>query len=207
MEFNVMLEKATSFHGHTCVGLVLGTRIAMAGLRKLGIKDPFKTRKLIVYVEIDRCLADAIQATTGCTIGKRTMKYMDYGKFAATFVDTLRNRAVRLSVKEKARKLAMKYGEEHGLIERGKKVSRKQEMKIMAEAYSKIRDVNLLDIRDVSVGISKWDLPGLPERKVMCAMCGERIFDGREKIKDGRILCRPCAEGAYYRILGETQQE
>jgi len=207
MKFNVMLEKAINFHGHACAGLVLGTRIAMAGLRKLGVNDPFKARNLIVYVEIDRCLADATQATTGCTIGKRTMKYVDYGKFAATFVDILRNRAVRISVKEKARKLAMKYGEKHGLIEKGQVVSQKQEMKIMAEAYSKLRDVNLLDIRDVSVSIPKWDLPGLPERKVMCASCGERIFDGREKIKDGRVLCRPCVEGAYYRVLGETQQE
>jgi len=207
MEFNVMLEKAISFHGHACVGLVLGTRIAMAGLRKLGINDPFKTRDLIVYVEIDRCLADAIQATTGCTIGKRRMKYVDYGKFAATFMDTSRNRGVRISVRAKARELAMKYGEEHGLIERGKVLSRKQEMKIMAEAYSKIRGVDLLDIRDVGVSIPKWDLPGLPERKVMCAVCGERIFDGREKIKNGRILCRPCTIGAYYKVLGETQQE
>jgi len=204
MEFNVMLEKAIIFHGHACAGLVLGTRIAIAGLQRLGVNDPSETRDLIVYVEIDRCLADAIQAITGCTIGKRRLKHVDYGKFAATFVDTLRNRAVRISVKEKARELAMKYGEEHGLIKRGKIISRKQEMAIMAEAYSKIPDFDLLSIKDVSISILKWDLPGLPERKVMCAVCGEMIFDGREKIKDGRILCRPCAEGAYYRILGET---
>jgi len=207
MEFKAMLEKAIAFHGHTCVGLVLGTRIAIAGLQKLCVNDPSETRDLIVYVEIDRCLADAIQAIIGCTIGKRRLKHLDYGKFAATFVDTSKKRAVRISVKEKARELAMKYGEEHGLIERGKIVSRKQEMKIMAEAYSKIPDFDLLNIRDVSVSIPKWDLPGLPERKVMCAICGERVFDGREKIVNGRILCRPCAEGAYYRILGETQQE
>lgn len=206
MEFNVMLEKAISFHGHACVGLVLGTRIAMAGLRRLGINDPSKTRDLIIYVEIDRCLADAIQATTGCTIGKRRLKHVDYGKFAATFVDASKNRAVRISVNEKASKLAMKYGEEHGLSERGKIVSRKQEMKIMAEAYSKMPDADLLNIRDVTVRVPKWDLPGLPKRKVLCDICGETIFDGREKVKKGPILCRPCAEGAYYKYHDRTQQ-
>lgn len=199
-----MFEKAISFHGHECVGLVLGTRIAMAGLHALGISDPFKTRDLIVYVEVDRCLADAIQATTGCTIGKRRLKHVDYGKFAATFVDVLRNRAVRISLKEKARELAMKYGEKHGLIEKGKPASKKQERRIMAEAYSKMPDVDLLVVRSVGMRIPKLDLPGRPERKVMCSVCGERIFDGREKRENGRIVCRPCAEGAYYRILDET---
>jgi len=207
MDFSVMLEKAIIFHGHTCVGLVLGTRMAIAGLQKLGFNDPSETRDLIVYTEIDRCLADAIQAITGCTIGKRKLKHVDYGKFAATFVDISKNRAVRISVKEKARELAMKYGEEQGLIKRGKIVSRKREMAVMAEAYSKMPDADLLAIRGVSVSISKWDLPGLPERKVMCAMCGEMIFDGREKMEKGRTLCRPCVEGAYYRNLEKTQQE
>lgn len=203
MEFNVMLEKAITFHGHICVGLVLGTRIAMAGLQRLGVNDTSEKRDLIVYVEIDRCLADAIQAITGCTIGKRRLKHVDYGKFAATFVDASKNRAVRISVMEKARELAMKYGEEHGLIERGETVSRKQEMNVMSEAYSKMPEADLLDIRGVRVSMSKWDLPGLPKRKVMCAVCSERVFDGREKMKNGRILCRACMEGAYYMNLEE----
>ena len=207
MEFDVMLEKAISFHGHTCAGLVLGTRIAIAGSQRLGIDDPSKTRDLIVYVEIDRCLADAIQAITLCSLGKRRLKHIDYGKFAATFVDTSKNRAVRISVKEKAREWAMKYGEEQGLINKGEVVSRKQEMEVMTEAYMKMPDVDLLDIRDVGISIPKWDLPGLPRRKVTCTMCGERIFDGREKIKNGRILCIPCAQGAYYKNLNEAQSE
>lgn len=207
MNFDTMLKKATSFHGHTCTGLVLGTRIAIAGSQRLGIDDPSKTRDLIVYVEIDRCLADAIQAITLCSLGKRRLKHVDYGKFAATFVDTSKNRAVRISIKEKAREWAMKYGEEQVLINKGEIVSRKQEMDIMTEAYMKMPDVELLDVKDVSISIPKWDLPGLPQRKVTCTMCGERIFDGREKIKNGRILCRPCAEGAYYKNLNETQPE
>ena len=109
VSFDVMLQKALNFHGHKCVGLVLGTRIAIAGLGKLGINDPANARDLIVYVEIDRCLADAIQATTGCTIGHRRLKHVDYGKFAATFVDTSKKKAVRVSVREEARQLVNKY--------------------------------------------------------------------------------------------------
>jgi formylmethanofuran dehydrogenase subunit E len=207
MNFDTMLKKAISFHGHTCAGLVLGTRIAIAGSQRLGIDDPSKTRDLIVYVEIDRCLADAIQAITLCSLGKRRLKHVDYGKFAATFVDTSKNRAVRISVKEEACEWAMKYGEKHGLMKKGEIINRKQEMYIMTEAYTKIPEVDLLDIKNVSLSIPKWDLPGLPEEKVICTMCGERIFDGREKIKNGRIVCRPCAEGAYYRNLNETKLE
>lgn len=204
MNFDKELEKAKNFHGNTCPGIVLGTRIAIAGNRRLGIKDPSKTRDLIAYVEIDRCLADAIQAITLCSLGKRRLKHVDYGKFAATFVDTSKNRAVRVSVKEKARDWAMKYGEGHGLVKKGELVDRKQAMSVMIEAYMKIPDRDLLNIRDVSVNIPKCDLPGLPQRKVTCAVCGESIFDEREKTENGRILCRSCAEGAYYKSLNET---
>ncbi len=207
MNFHRQLEKAKRFHGHTCTGLILGTRIAVAGIQKLGIGDPSKTRDLIVYVEIDRCLADAIQAITLCSLGKRRLKHVDYGKFAATFVDTSTSKAVRVSVKEKARDWAMKYGEKHGLIKRGEPMSREQEMDTMTQAYMKIPSKDLLDIRNVSVNIPKWDLPGLPERKVLCTSCGERIFDGRDTTKNGQILCRPCVQGAYYKDLDQTQLE
>lgn len=143
-------------------------------------------------------MADAIQAITLCTFGKRKLKYVDYGKFAATFVDTSKNRAVRISVKEKARELAMKYGEEHGLVEIGKMITRKEEMEVMAAAYSKLSDDDLLNIEEVHVSIPQWDLPGLPQHKAVCASCGETIFDHREKIRNSVILCRACAEGAYY---------
>lgn len=205
MNFSKEFEKARSFHGHTCPGIVLGTRIAIAGNRRLGIDDASKTHDLIVYVEIDRCLADAIQAITLCSLGKRSLKHVDYGKFAATFVDTSKNRAVRICVKEKARDWAMEYGEKHGLIRKGESIDRKKEMGVMIEAYMKIPERELLDIKDVSVSIPKWDFPGLPQRKVTCAVCGERIFDGREKMKNGQILCRPCSEGAYYKSRNEPQ--
>lgn len=88
--FNELLMDATTMHrGYICPGQVLGVRMAMLGCRLLGIDEPTQEKRLIVYVEIDRCMADAIAAVTGCRLGKRTLKHMDYGKCACTFVDTL----------------------------------------------------------------------------------------------------------------------
>ena len=83
------LREAEQVHGHLCAGQVLGVRLAMLGLAKLGIEDPRgKDRKrLVTFVEIDRCATDAIGVVTGCRLGKRALKFRDWGKMAATFVD------------------------------------------------------------------------------------------------------------------------
>jgi formylmethanofuran dehydrogenase subunit E len=198
MDFDTALKEAVNFHGNLCVGLVLGTRIAIAGLENLGINSPSEARDLIVFVEIDRCLADAIQAITRCTFGKRKLKYVDYGKFAATFVNTRTKKALRISIKEKARESALKYGQEHGLVEQGRILSRKQEMETMATAYSQLSDDDLLNVEAVYATVPACDLPGLPRYKTVCAICGETIFDHREKMRNHRTLCRACAEGTYY---------
>ncbi|MBI2544417.1 MAG: formylmethanofuran dehydrogenase subunit E family protein, partial [Candidatus Rokubacteria bacterium] len=86
--FGELLREAVAFHGHLCPGQVLGVRMAMAGCRALGVAEPKGMGKnLVVFVEIDRCATDAIQAVTGCSLGKRTLKHVDYGKMAATFVN------------------------------------------------------------------------------------------------------------------------
>lgn len=196
-----MLQKALNFHGHKCVGLVLGTRIAIAGLGELGINDPADAHNLIVYVEIDRCLADAIQAITECTVGHRKLKYVDYGKFAATFVDTSNSKAVRVSVREEARQLVNKYSQTQTTSDDAHLISDKEEKDQMIEAYWKMPDSELLNVREVSVTVPTLDLPGKPQRKETCKVCGERIFDGREVIVKGNVMCRSCAKGSYYTTL------
>src|SRR5499425_1244019 len=102
------LREAEQIHGHICAGQVLGVRMAMLGLEKLGIDDPLgKDRKRIVtFVEIDRCATDAIALVTGCRLGKRALKFRDWGKMAATFVDLESGRAVRIAAKESSRERA-----------------------------------------------------------------------------------------------------
>ncbi len=180
-DFDVYLKKAAGFHGHICVGIALGTRLSLAALRALGLKPGERHKNLIVYTEIDRCMTDAVQAVTGCTLGHRALKYVDYGKFAATFIDTATGRAVRGTVKEH--------------------ISNQPPIEETLEKLSRIPDSELVTLREVSVTIPPADLPGPPVSKAACAVCGERIMDGREVIDGSRTLCRACAGGKYYQEL------
>jgi formylmethanofuran dehydrogenase subunit E len=191
-EFNILLEKGRDFHGEVCPGIVMGTRIAMAGLRELGM-DPFqRNRDLMVYVEIDRCMADAVQAVTGITMGHRTLKYKDYGKFAATFVDLSTNKAVRVSVAEDPRR-------DPGEPSR-KPVGPPAEsnMKDMVEKLSRVPEEELLIIEEVKVDVPEQDIPGFPKYRAYCEECGDRVLDRREIIVEGRTLCRACVDAPYY---------
>ena len=100
-QLEAYLAAAAEAHGHLCAGQVLGVRLAMLGLQKLGIEDPRgKDRKrLVTFVEIDRCATDAVGLVTGCRLGKRALKFRDWGKMAATFVDLSTGKAVRIAAK------------------------------------------------------------------------------------------------------------
>lgn len=180
-DFETLLKKASKFHGDTCPGIVMGTRMTMAGMRELGMSPFERNRDLIVYVEIDRCATDAIQAITGCSLGHRTLKHVNYGKFAATFVDAAKGRAVRVTKKNTPNG---KPGE--------------GDMKEAIKRLSSVPESELLNIKKVSVELNEYDLPGFPRQRAVCSVCGEQILDGRELTKDGKPVCRACAEGAYY---------
>lgn len=183
-DYATLVKKAEKFHGHMCPGIVMGTRMAMAGMRELGMDPDEHKRDLIVYVEIDRCATDAIQAITGCSLGHRTMKHKDYGKFAATFVDLGTGKAVRISIKD-----TPGGGPGSG------------DMKVAMKTLAALPEEELLKITPVTIDIDEDDKPGLPRRKVNCAICGERIMDGRDLSRGGKPVCKACAEGAYYKEL------
>lgn len=187
MEYAELLERAVAFHGHLCAGQVLGVRLAMLGCKLLGINDPRSEKRLITLVEIDRCAADAIQTATGCTLGKRTLKYLDYGKMAATFLDVTTGRAVRVTVREDSRERAWRYAPDAG--DKGEAQLR---------AYALMPDDELFLAQDVKVSVRPEDMPGPPAFRATCEECGERVNDGRQVVESGRTLCRACAHGAYY---------
>ncbi len=193
--FEDLLEESVRLHGHLCPGQVLGVRMSMLGLRKIGIEDPKgKDKKsLIVFVEMDRCATDAVQSVTGCSLGHRTMKFMDYGKMAATFVNLKTGNAVRVIAKEEVR-------------ERAKEMFPHIENKYQAqlEAYKVMSDNELFKVMNVNVEIKPEDMPGRPLRRVRCEQCGEYIQDMREVYRDGKILCKPCDRGGYYRNADNT---
>ena len=183
------LIEAEYNHGHMCPGQILGVRMAMTGTRAVGIEDPKASRELIVFVEIDRCAADAINTVTGCRLGKRTLKFRDFGKLAATFVNTKTTEAVRVVALESSRNLA---AELYAHLETKK-------ARQMA-AYKELPDDKLFSIEKVRVALNDRDLPGRPRTRVACEVCGEGVNDGREVRHDGRILCRACAGDRYYEI-------
>lgn len=187
--FDELLADAVTMHrGCVCPGQILGVRMAMLGCRLLSIDEPTQGKRLIVYVEIDRCMADAIAAVTGCRLGKRTLKYVDYGKCACTFVDTLTGRALRISACDSAREHVWSYvpfGLDRHTAQR--------------EVYKVMPDDELFAVQEVTVNIPEHDRPGRPISRVACAICGEGINDRREVQLNGLVLCRACAQGSYYR--------
>jgi formylmethanofuran dehydrogenase subunit E len=186
----VLLQECERLHGHMCAGQLLGARMALLGCRMIGVDDPrgADRKKLIVWVEIDRCMADAVSAVTGVRLGKRSLKYVDYGKVAATFLNTETDRAVRIVALESARTLAdERFGE----------IANKRERQF--RAYSESTDEDLFKVELVSVALSDFDTPGSPRSRVICAVCGEGVNDGREVIgADGDPVCRGCDRGNYY---------
>jgi len=182
------LELAAQTHGHLCAGQVLGVRLAMLGLRELGIDDPVAERKrLVTYVEIDRCVTDAVALVANCRLGKRALKFRDWGKVAATFVDLKTGRAVRVAAKESSKLVAREM-----FPELEKETGQQK-------AYAQLADDVLFDKKWVKVDVQPEDLPGFKGPRVVCADCGEGINFKREVVKDGRSLCRSCAGESYYK--------
>ena len=187
-----LLHEAERTHGHLCAGQVLGVRMAMLGLEKLGIEDPRgKGRKrLVTFVEIDRCATDAIAVVTGCRLGKRALKFRDWGKMAATFVDVSTGKAIRIAAKESSKALARAM---HPEIE-----SKNQQQ---MQAYREMAEDDLFTKQWVKVELPAEEFPGYKGERIVCAECAEGINFRREVLRDGRVLCRACAGEKYYEAL------
>ena len=185
-----ILQECERLHGHMCAGQLLGARMALRGCRLIGIEDPrgADRKKLIVWVEIDRCMTDAISAVTGVRLGKRSLKFVDYGKVAATFLNTDTKKAVRLVALESSRALA---DERYPMIEN----KRDRQFR----TYSEATDEELFKTEFVDVELGDFDAPGRPRSRAICSVCGEGVNDGRE-VRDaaGAAFCRPCHQGRYY---------
>ncbi len=192
--FDELLEEAKIAHGHLCAGQILGVRLAMLGCARLGIEEPRgrDRKRLVTFVEIDRCATDAIGVVTGCRLGKRALKFRDWGKMAATFVDLESRRAIRIAAKESSKTVARAL---HPEIEN-------KNMQQMA-AYREMSDQDLFDEQWVQVALDAREFPGYKGERVTCALCGEGINYDRFLVRDGLTLCLSCAapEERYYQPL------
>jgi len=184
-----LLEEANQAHGHLCAGQILGVRMALYGLQKLGIEDPRgrDRKRLVTYVEIDRCATDAIGVVTGCRLGKRALKFRDWGKMAATFVDLQTGRAIRIAARESSKDLARQLHPE---------LDNKNAQQMLA--YRELTDDDLFTMQWVKVEVGPQEMPGFKGERIACAQCGEGINYHREVLRDGRTLCRACAGESYY---------
>lgn len=183
------LEGAAKAHGHLCAGQVLGVRLAMFGLRLLGIDDPLGAdrKRIVTFVEIDRCATDAVSLVTGCRLGKRALKFRDWGKMAATFVDVQSGKAVRVAARESSKALAREL---HPELES----KNQQQMR----GYREMTDEQLFSHEWVRVELPEHEFPGYKGERIVCAECGEGIAFRREVQHDGKTLCRACAGERYY---------
>jgi formylmethanofuran dehydrogenase subunit E len=188
------LRDAEQAHGHLCAGQVLGVRLAMLGLEKLGIDDPRGNKedrkRLVTFVEIDRCATDAVAVVTGCRLGKRALKFRDWGKVAATFVDISTGKAIRIAARESSKALARQMHPE---------IADKNQQQMLA--YREITDDGLFTFQWVKVELPPEEFPGYKSERVVCEACGEGINFRREVRTEQKVLCRACAGDSYYKPI------
>jgi formylmethanofuran dehydrogenase subunit E len=179
-----LMQKAEAAHGHMCAGQILGVRMSLLGLERLGISDPHGTdrKRLVTVVEIDRCATDAIALVTGCRLGKRTLKFRDWGKMAATFIDLASGRGVRVVALEDSRELARKLYP---------KIESKSQQQMTA--YRELPDEQLFGEQRVQVAVDAAELPGYRGGRFLCPKCGEGVNFGRFVEVAGERLCMSCA--------------
>jgi len=195
--FDALLAESVERHGHLCAGQVIGVRMAMLGCRLVGIDDPkapHLRKKLIVYVEIDRCATDAIESVTGCRMGKRSLKFKDFGINAATFVNLDTRVAYRIVSTETSRDAAKEFAP-------GEDNPRRQQL----EGYKRMPDDLLFDVQRVGVNLPEWEMPGPPRRHAVCSRCGQMVRDGRETHLGNETVCRPCAGESYFYPMDDPE--
>ncbi len=192
--FDELLKQAEIAHGHLCAGQILGVRMAMLGCQRLDIEDPRgrDRKRLVTFVEIDRCATDAIGVVTGCRLGKRALKFRDWGKMAATFIDVPSGKAIRIAARESSKALARQMYPE---IEN----KNQQQMR----AYREMGEADLFTEEWVRVDLPAKEFPGYKGERIACDMCGEGINFDRFVERDGRMLCQGCAapDARYYQPL------
>jgi formylmethanofuran dehydrogenase subunit E len=189
--FEHLLKEAEIAHGHLCAGQILGVRMAMLGCERLGIEDPrgADRKRLVTFVEIDRCATDAIAVVTGCRLGKRALKFRDWGKMAATFIDLPTGKAIRIAARESSKERARELFPE---------IENKNQQQM--HAYREMINEDLFTEQWVTVPLEAREMPGYKSPRIACSVCGEGINYDREVRRDGAIFCQGCADSdtRYY---------
>lgn len=182
-----LLAASAALHHHLCPRQVLGVRMGLAGSRWLDLPIPQTDKRMLVVVETDGCVIDGLAVATGCRVGRRTMRVLDFGKVAATFVDTQTGQAVRVIPCGSARQQAREYAPEA-----------KNRWETYLLGYQRMPEEALLQLQPVTLTLSLEKLLSKEGHRVQCEGCSEEISNEREVSQNGQILCRACAGQSYY---------
>ncbi len=183
------LDDSSRYHNHLCPRQIIGVRLGLLGMLALQLEPNCGSKRLLVIVETDGCFVDGVSATTGCTVGHRTLRIEDYGKTAATFVDTKTGRAVRVAPNLGIRERAYEFspGETRHYF-------------AQLQAYQLMPDEGMFTIQAVKLNTPIAQIVSRPGTRVECDVCGEEIMNEREIHENGLVLCVTCAKGGYYTV-------
>lgn len=188
MTLRALLEASAKRHSHLCPRQVLGVRMGLLAGELLDLDVPRTDKRLLTIVETDGCAADGVAVATGCSVGHRTLRLEDFGKVAATFVDSRLDHAVRIAPQPWARRLAADYAP-----------AAPDRWQAQVIGYQTMPSALLLGWRWVDLIVPVRAIISRPDARAVCAACREEISNEREVLRDGAILCRACAGHAYYR--------
>jgi formylmethanofuran dehydrogenase subunit E len=196
IQLKKLLERSAAWHSHLCPRQVLGVRMGLLAGRTLGMDVPNVDRCLLTVAETDGCAADGLSVASGCTVGNRRLRVLDYGKVAATFVDMRSDHAIRIAPRTGIRSAALKLDP-----------TAESNWHAQLKAYQVMPDLELLNVQQVRLSISLDRLLSKPGYRVNCESCGEEIINEREVAFGETVLCRACAGHGYYQLAeGERAQ-
>lgn len=183
-------------HKHLCPRQVLGVRMGLYAGELFRLELPQRDKRLYTFVETDGCFVDGVTAATGCSIGHRTLRLMDYGKVAASFVDTKTGKGIRIWPSPQCRSHAVDYAP-----------TAPNRWRAQLEAYQVMPASHLLRTCEIELLIDLKALIAQPGVRVNCCACGEEIVTQREVIRDGQVLCRACAHGGYVQFVSDCTKD
>lgn len=188
-KFKRLLAQSAEMHSHVCPRQVIGIRMGMWASELLTLDLPQSKKRLLTIVETDGCFSDGVAVATNCWVGRRTMRVEDYGKVAATFVDTKTQIAVRITPHPQARQEAAAFAPEAN-----------NRWEAMLYGYQRMPTSQLLIAETVTLNTPVATLISKAGVRAECQRCGEEIINERETQIAGETLCRACADGGYYSV-------
>ncbi len=186
-----LLDQSRTRHNHLCPRQVLGVRIGLAGADALGVDVPLQRKEMLVLVETDGCFVSGIETATGASVHRRTLRVVDYGKIAATFVEVASGEAVRVAPRLDVRERAWHHAQ----------ADETRRYFAMLHGYQAMPLEELVHVEAVELTTPVAALVSRAGARVNCARCGEEVINEREVVRAGEVLCRACAELGYYSAL------